>query len=496
MLAGMLVTRLTAVEGQMTLFENEAKNQMLQQGFVLRLSGSENSEKIFEIQSKRLHRPIDIAVPNAGFNAKILQIIPHAIEVKTLEENPNTPVNHAVEARLSSNMIGLEQNVVLIENDPSDPDAATKTLGPATFKLENQKPKSNAQNPTLHLAQESTGLNFALEMKENLSEASWQEAGLKLSNIHYYPRARVEQNRLVNADESAHPNPAVEFQISDSKGRLEHHTKFAFFPEFNSLRGGASNNFFNLSVNLDWPASASSENEASPSFIFSVSSDNQWQYRVRSSKNPNAETKTLPLHEKISTGWMDMQVEVKQIFNHAKILNSIKEDKEQKSETPALQIELTQKNGAQETHWLLAGHSFLTEKDKEVLKWSLELKSFPLPFSLLLKDFRKIDYPGTTNPASFESDVVLTDPTARITLERTIKMNKPLDYQGYRIFQSSYIQDESLGEASVFSIAKNPGMRLIYPGAGIIFVGVILLFYFHPFFANPYNEIKIRGKKK
>jgi hypothetical protein len=39
----------------------------------------------------------------------------------------------------------------------------------------------------------------------------------------------------------------------------------------------------------------------------------------------------------------------------------------------------------------------------------------------------------------------------------------------------------------VFSIAKNPGIPFIYTGALVILFGVILLFYFHPFFS---------GKKK
>ncbi len=488
LLAGALLTRLSAIEGQMTLFESEAKNRMLQQGFVLRVSGSENFEKLYPIQLKQLRRPVRLEIPNALFSAQITQIIPQAVEVKSLEENPGlVPVNHAVEAKLSSSRLGLEQSVVLIENDPFDPGASIKSLGPATFRLESNSENPAQQNPTLRLFQESTGLNFNMQIQKNVTDAPWKEAGLKLSNIHYYPRARVEQNRLVNASESAHPNPAVEFEISDESGHRESHTKFTLFPDFNSLRGGQSNNVFGLNVRLDL-------DETSPAFIFSVTPDNLWHYRVRSSKNPHSEPKPLPLREKIPTGWMDMQVEVKQIFNHAQVSKSIKEDPDHESEIPGLQIDVTKKNSPTETRWLVAGSSWLVGKDKTGVRLAAELKSAPLPFSLALKDFRKIDYPGTTNPASFESDVVLTDPAEGITLERTIKMNKPLDYKGYRIFQSSYIQDDSLGEASVFSVAKNPGMALIYPGAALILVGVILLFYFHPFFSS--EEKKSKDLKK
>jgi hypothetical protein len=41
----------------------------------------------------------------------------------------------------------------------------------------------------------------------------------------------------------------------------------------------------------------------------------------------------------------------------------------------------------------------------------------------------------------------------------------------------------------VFTVAKNPGIGLIYGGAAIILAGVIVLFYLHPFF-NP--SVRIR----
>ena len=103
-----------------------------------------------------------------------------------------------------------------------------------------------------------------------------------------------------------------------------------------------------------------------------------------------------------------------------------------------------------------------------------------LPFRLTLLDFRKKDYPGTQNAAAYESDVVLEDSAEGMTLQKKIWMNHPLDHKGYRIFQSSYIQDPERGETSVFTIAKNPGVRFIYSGAIIIFAGAFCVFYVKP----------------
>jgi cytochrome c biogenesis protein ResB len=108
-------------------------------------------------------------------------------------------------------------------------------------------------------------------------------------------------------------------------------------------------------------------------------------------------------------------------------------------------------------------------------------KDVALPFALSLKDFRKVDYPSTNRPMSFESDVALYDPSDGTIIQKTIKMNKPLDHRGYRIFQSSYVQNQDHGEASVFTITKNPGIKLIYPGAVVMCLGICLVFFVKPF---------------
>ncbi|MEI8012579.1 MAG: cytochrome c biogenesis protein ResB [Candidatus Omnitrophota bacterium] len=100
-----------------------------------------------------------------------------------------------------------------------------------------------------------------------------------------------------------------------------------------------------------------------------------------------------------------------------------------------------------------------------------------LPFSLTLKQFRKIDYPGTREAAGYESDVLLRDTARQLTLERTIAVNHPLAYDGYRIFQSSYLNDPQKGKGSVFTVAKNPGIPWIYAGSILACAGALFQFY-------------------
>ena len=59
----------------------------------------------------------------------------------------------------------------------------------------------------------------------------------------------------------------------------------------------------------------------------------------------------------------------------------------------------------------------------------------PLPFIILLEDFRVEHYPGG-QPKSFESDLVIQDGELRTA--KTIAVNHPLNYRGYTIYQASF----------------------------------------------------------
>ncbi len=60
-----------------------------------------------------------------------------------------------------------------------------------------------------------------------------------------------------------------------------------------------------------------------------------------------------------------------------------------------------------------------------------------LPFSIEVKEFR-IKYYDTGMPKSFESDIVLTAPDLKKPIVKTIRVNQPLYYKNYAIYQSSF----------------------------------------------------------
>jgi cytochrome c-type biogenesis protein CcsB len=97
----------------------------------------------------------------------------------------------------------------------------------------------------------------------------------------------------------------------------------------------------------------------------------------------------------------------------------------------------------------------------------------PLPFRLELKKFTVARYPGSSSPSGFESIVVVhADSQA---LEKTIAMNKTLDFKGYRFFQASYDRDE---KGTVLSVNQDlAGRRITYSGYALLIGGFILCFF-------------------
>lgn len=60
-----------------------------------------------------------------------------------------------------------------------------------------------------------------------------------------------------------------------------------------------------------------------------------------------------------------------------------------------------------------------------------------LPFKIEIKDFF-VEFYDTGMPKSFNSDLTLTDKETGEVVEETIRVNHPLHYKGYNIFQSSF----------------------------------------------------------
>ena len=109
--------------------------------------------------------------------------------------------------------------------------------------------------------------------------------------------------------------------------------------------------------------------------------------------------------------------------------------------------------------------------DGEKLSFQWGTKKLELPFSIMLNDFRLNRYPGSNAPSEYESDIKIYDIKNKKTLEYTIYMNNTLDYNGYRLFQSSYTKNE---DGTILLVNKDPGKVPTYIGYFLLFTGLLL----------------------
>ena len=98
-----------------------------------------------------------------------------------------------------------------------------------------------------------------------------------------------------------------------------------------------------------------------------------------------------------------------------------------------------------------------------------------LPFSVYLTSFTVDHYQGTMRPAGFRSQVVISEPEGGKSWPAAIWMNNPLSVKGYRIFQSSY-QQQNGRQASIFSVSNDPGQPIVFAGYGLLVLGMCIVF--------------------
>ena len=104
-----------------------------------------------------------------------------------------------------------------------------------------------------------------------------------------------------------------------------------------------------------------------------------------------------------------------------------------------------------------------------------------LPFKVTLLKFNNEPYPGSRMASTFESTVRVEDPE-KGNFETLISMNHPLHHRGYIFFQSSFVEGRPM--MSIFSVARAPGLPLVYLGTTLIGVGIIWMFYVKPWLAR------------
>jgi ResB-like family len=186
----------------------------------------------------------------------------------------------------------------------------------------------------------------------------------------------------------------------------------------------------------------------------------------------------------VPTGWPAMGVTVDRFLPQARMVRTVEPEtppaKEERRQ-PAVRLHLEGPQGTSEPEWVLWGEGVRVAYGGERASLAYRSPEAALPFKVTLLKFNNEPYPGSRMASTFESTVRVDDPEQG-TFDALISMNHPFHHRGYIFFQSSFVEGRPM--MSIFSVARAPGLPLVYLGTGLIGVGIVWMFYVKPWLAR------------
>jgi hypothetical protein len=134
-----------------------------------------------------------------------------------------------------------------------------------------------------------------------------------------------------------------------------------------------------------------------------------------------------------------------------------------------------------EPTWVLWGERTGVAFGGEQASLGFRSPEVQLPFRVTLLRFNNESYPGSRMAATYESTVRIDDRELG-SFEALVSMNHPLHHRGYIFFQSSFVEGRPM--ISIFSVARAPGLPLVYLGTTLLGAGILWMFYVKPWLAR------------
>lgn len=472
-LAGSLATQQLAIDGQMALEEGASEKWIALKQPVLYFYSQEFKderqvpikEHAFAWEGKTLLA--GLKAENKKAEISLIKYYPKARATAEWGVSETGPA--ALKVTLQNSFLNVSEWLA------DEADSREVQMGPALLKLAPDFIDSTetSERPHLEITQNGKTAHINLPADAALSSEQTLDNGLKVKVLEVYEFAYVEDNVLKEGKAAEHAeNPAVILEVSSNDQR-EKHTVFANFPDFPTVHSRPESQF-GLKIRLISSHAAALEPKNELRFV--VQPDGL-HYQLK--KGEQLEKGKVAIGKDTPTGWMDLKFRVEEFYPHAAANLNIKKlasDDQSANSTAAAQIEIRSGENSKQL-WLAEGIHKTVMFEGALFEFVFARKRIPLGFEIMLKDFRVNHDPGTDKPASFESDVVVKDFTRGTTLNKTISMNQPLNYCGFKVFQAGYTPNPDGKDFSSFAIGRDPGIPIKYAGALIMVSGILLMFY-------------------
>lgn len=267
-------------------------------------------------------------------------------------------------------------------------------------------------------------------------------------------------------------NPMVRIGIEGPGGASSERTLFAYYPDFSMDHGGAEDPFPGLHSTYDYGRRlelSAADGTLRVRATFPVEKVDMASGEV-DTVLPANEPFELTLRTLHRAG--NLSIVPTQFWEHASMQPGLSDNPDALA---AARVEVTGPGGERSEAIVKRGIPVPIRLGDRALELTYGSKLIDVPYRVQLDDFLLLTYPGSNNPASYESHVRLYDEAAGIDGRPVrIYMNHPLTYKGFKHFQSSYDQDR---KGTILSVNHDPGKWPTYIGYMLIGLGFFLLMF-------------------
>lgn len=511
-LTGSLVSYRMGVEGNLMLNEGQSGDRISlpTSFFAFQEEGGEARYKFDSVEvewGKPQEKAQTYRIQELGLQVEVDDFYPHSewVEEWTGDGAVRNPALHfTIESAFAGSMGGSWLAPRMAGHRRFD-------MGPATFVAQevlseealqstlSPPPKSEEDHPKgwLEVTFNESGEIHKVDVERALEETlPVGNTGYAVRATSYFEHAYLdEENRLVDVPGKP-SNPAVIYNVLKGEEVVaESQKRFARIPEFESMHGAIEELPFKVVHKKDEVPSGNAE------FAILVGPGDDLYWKVTTTSGA-VTSGTLEVGQPVPMTMMTagMSLLVDEFHPNASRKESLRRKPIKRGDfrSKAAHLAIRDKDGQEADVWSEYGTRQRVQLGDKVYQVSYLPNEVPLGFSIELLDFRLLHYPGAMNrPMSYESDVKVHETTDSGSLQKSveIKMNEPMDHGGYRVFQSSYIdKPEGDPQISIFSIAHDPGVPVIYIGSIILCCGIALMFWGKPFFRR--LEKRLLNKKQ
>ncbi len=270
-------------------------------------------------------------------------------------------------------------------------------------------------------------------------------------------------------------NPMVRVKITDPRGKTGERILFAYHPDFAMGHGGETTEFdaldmlYQLNRGLEFTRGGETGVQGRASFpLTAMDMDSQEQTPLPAGEVFPVRASTLYGSETTDFSFAVVKVMTSAVLSPVTV--------EDAGAPPAARVVIRDSAGneAEAVCSKEEPGTPVTVGDVNV-KLAFGSVARKVPYQVHLDKFVLKTYPGSSNPATYESYISLTDPGQGIEDRKVhIYMNHPMVHRGSKFFQSSYDKDRM---GTVLSVNHDPGKLPTYFGYALISLGFFIIMF-------------------